>query len=146
MKSREQMLPVLLRLAERTPDGINDRELKIGLAMTFGHLKAEETIPFLVRNVTLERWPPRPNIWLKSQSAVYEHLPALAALVAIGPKAARAMMAHCEGPTTLDERLAAILIVTKTDDSPAAKQFLSGLLAEANMQQAWAQKSLEGAK
>ena len=71
------MLPVLLRLAERTPAGVNDREPKIGLATTFGRLRAKEGIPFLVKNVTLQRWPPRPNIWLKSQAAISGHLPAI---------------------------------------------------------------------
>jgi hypothetical protein len=45
-------------------------KLEIGLAEVFGRLKTKEAIPFLIENISLERLPPRPNIWMKTWRAL----------------------------------------------------------------------------
>jgi hypothetical protein len=147
--SRNSKVPLLLQWTKNPPQGVNQRELNIGLADTFRQLRTIEAVPFLIKNISLSRWIDT-NTWLKSAEVIEQRLPAVAALIAIGPEAADAVIRASWEPMTGEDRLAAIFtvyrIVSSTNDDSVGRDFFSSTLAEANLQRYWAEQGLKRLK
>jgi hypothetical protein len=132
---------LLLSWTQTPPPHVKRDRLYVGLADVFGQLKTKEAIPFLIKNITLQRWL-EANTWLKSAEVIEERLPAVAALVLIGPEASKALIRASWGPMTSEERLATIFAVSRIQD-PEARDFLVSALAQANLEGIWAQQGLK---
>src|ERR1700722_2581682 len=48
--------PLLLSWVLSPPVGVDSFELSIGLADAFGQLRTKEAIPFLIKNISIQRW------------------------------------------------------------------------------------------
>lgn len=134
-------VPLLMSWTRTSPAQVEERGLYIGLADAFRELKTKEAIPFLIKNISLHRWHDV-NIWLKTGQVIEERLPAVAALVRIGPAAAKALIAGFSKPMVAEDRLAAVFAVSRIAD-PEARAFLSSALGEANVQRYWAEQGLQ---
>lgn len=141
--SPSTQLPILLRLTNGPPPGVNQAELNIGLAEAFKQIKAKEAIPFLVEHIGIARSSLRPNIWIKSTEAIEDELPAAAALVNIGKDASDAIIRISWGEKPPQDRLAAIFVVGRIHD-PEARQFLVSAAGQANLERGWAEIGLKG--
>lgn len=133
----------------RTPPQLNEYDqykLNISLAEIFGRLKTKEAIPFLIKNISLERWP-RPNIWMKTPEVVEGHLPAVAALIQIGPEALEALIHDPWGHKPPDDRLPTIFVVSRIGatltDNNEVRGFLVSVLGSANEERNWAEWGLK---
>ena len=122
-------LPLLLSWSKKAPAGVDEWELRVGLADAFRILKAREAIPFLVNNIDLERYFVRTPFWLKDDSVIQNRLPAAAALIAIGPDASRALVAADWSEMSPRAHIAAIYTISRIAD-PAARDFLASVHAE----------------
>lgn len=143
---KDQAVPLLLSLAQRPPDDIDSYEFDVGLADVFGRLKTEEAIPFLIRNIGLNRYH-SVNVWLKTPEAVEKTLPAAAALIQIGPDAAKALIHAYWEPMPAEDRPAAIFVIARVLDSrpgaiPEGRVFLQSVRAELNVELRWADRGL----
>jgi hypothetical protein len=77
-------VPLLLLRTVHPPPGVDVYELNIGLADVFGKLRTKEAIPFLVKNITIDRTR-AVNTWMKTPEVIEQRLAAVAALDRIGP-------------------------------------------------------------
>jgi hypothetical protein len=134
-------IPELLRLAEAPPASVNRTELFIALADIFGELRTKEAIPFLIQNISLARWV-RPNIWSKASQVVEGHLPAVGALIKIGPDACKALIEIDWNLKTWEDNLAAIFVVSQIGD-PAGRPLLVTAIARANLERYQAEEGLK---
>lgn len=129
-------IPLLLSWTEKPPAGLGPLEqyqLNIGMAEVFGQLRTREAVPFLLRNLTLNKFPVT-NVWTRASDVILERLPCVAALIRIGPEGARAVMEeYRKGRLDVNGRLAAVFIVSRTPSIPEAREFLFAALGEANM-------------
>jgi hypothetical protein len=125
-KSGSKDLPLLLAWSETPPPGVDEWELRVGLADAFGALRAKDAIPFLIKNVGLERYFVRQAFWTKADSVIERQLPAVAALIAIGPEGSKALIAAQWAKMSPAEHIAAIYAVSKIAD-PAARDFLMSI-------------------
>lgn len=139
---RNAPLQLILSWTVTPPDGVDPFELKIGLAEAFGRMRTIEAIPFLVKNISMDRTG-LGNTWLKSPAAVEERLPAAAALIQIGQESVPAIFQASAQPTGLRDRLAMILVISRMPEFPGKKTFLLGALGEANLEREWAETALE---
>ena len=140
------LVPLLLLWTCNPPTDVNEHDLNVGLAEAFGRLKAKEAIPFLIKNITLKRGAldDTPNTWLKVAEVIERRLPAVVALIQIGPEASEAVMrASWEKPMVDDEMLAAIFVVSRIPNVPGARQFLASALGGANLRRFWAQEGID---
>ena len=146
-------IPLLLSWARTPPPKLDDFQqyiLRISLAQIFGQLKIAEAIPFLIKNISLLDWPlVMPNVWMKTPQVIEQRMPAVSALIRIGPEALDALMDKTWGAEAAGDRLAAIFVVARiaaaTKDpqmSEKAREFLLTSLREANLQRHWAQEGL----
>ena len=86
-------LPLLLSWSRNPPPDINPFYLNLGLIQAFDKLRAKEAIPFLVQNLSADISGLREgNIWMKADAVVDARLPALHALVIMGPDASAALI------------------------------------------------------
>jgi hypothetical protein len=138
--ARNSVVPLLLSWTKSPPENVDQRQLFIGLADAFGQLRTKEAIPFLIKNISLQRWLEM-NIWLKTAKVIEERLPAVAALVRIGPDASRAIINEYQAIEP-DDRLPAIFVVARIRD-PEARGFLSSVLGRANLERYWAEEGLK---
>jgi HEAT repeat protein len=143
VESRGKEVPLLLSWARKPPAGVDRAGLDIGLADVFGKLKTAEAIPFLIKNITMERWPPSPNTWMKTPEVIEGRMPAVAALVQIGPESAKALIRAGLDGKTFEERLAAIFVVSQISNVPESMEFLASALGQANLQRHWAEDGLK---
>lgn len=141
------VLPVLLAWAQNPPSQLDEDGLYIGLADAFGELRAAQAILFLRKNITLRRTRSVDlSPWLKPPEVIETTFPAIAALIKIGPEAAKDLVIAARGPLTMEDRLAFIFIIariSRTADVPEARGFLVLALSEANQEQYWAQEGLK---
>jgi hypothetical protein len=87
-------LALLLSWTKDPPRQLNiveRAELYIGMTEVFGRLRTTTAIPFLIENISLQL-PATPNVWTKTAGSIEERVPAVAALIAIGPDAAKALI------------------------------------------------------
>ncbi len=122
-------LALLLSWTQTPPKDVDEWELRVGLSDAFGKLRSREAIPFLVRNIGLERYFVRTTLWTKADSVIESRLPAAAALIAIGSEASNALIAAPLDKMSVEERIAAIFVVSKIAD-PGARDFLMSVHAE----------------
>jgi HEAT repeat protein len=137
-----EKIPLLLSWTRNPPVEVEKSGLRIGLADAFGRLHAKEAIPFLIQNISLQRWLPSPNIWMKTPKVIEERLPAAAALIRIGPEASKALIAGWEGFGT-EDRSAAVFVVSRIKGVPEARGFLSSVLGQATMERHLAEEGIK---
>lgn len=140
--SRSTYFPVLLRWTENPPAGVDKHQLYVGMSDAFGKLKAKEAIPFLIKILNLGRYLDKPDIWTKGPPIIEQNLPAVAALISIGPDASDALISAFGGPMTPRDRLAVIFIVARIK-SPDSRAFLSEAIGEADTERFWADDGIE---
>jgi hypothetical protein len=143
--ARDSRVPELLSWTRNTPSGLNPlelHELNIGMAVAFGQLKTKEAIPFLIRNLTLNRFPIT-NVWTRSAEVILDRLPAVAALIQIGPDASRAIIQTPWNEMSAHDRLAAVFVVSRVAGVTEAREFLTSALGEANMLRERAEEGLQ---
>ncbi len=134
-------VPLLLSWTTKPPVGIDNYQLKIGLADVFGRMKTKEAIPFLIKNISIDRMY-AVNTWIKSAEVVEQRLAAAAALIRIGPAVAEPVIRAWSGLTDHRDRLATIFVVSNLRGVPGTRNFLLSVLGEANLQRAWAEEGL----
>jgi hypothetical protein len=134
-------LPLLLKWSETPPRGVEEWALRVGLADAFGALRAKDAIPFLIKNVGLERYFVRQAFWTKADSVIERTLPAVAALIAIGPAGSAALIAAPWANMSPPEHIAAIYAVSKIAD-PAARDFLMSIDA-AGLERSYVEEGLK---
>ena len=104
----------------------------------------------MIKNISLEYWPSRPNIWMKTPESIQTQMPAVAALIRIGPDACKAVISASDTLGSIEDRLAAVLVVSQvaaTMKNPDEERaFLGSTLGEANLLRSWAEKGLQGLK
>jgi hypothetical protein len=147
--SGRDKVALLLTWIKKPPIPLDVIQLTIfqaGLADAFGALKAKEAIPFLMDNITLIRWPSGIPPWRTPETAL-ERLPAVAALIRIGPEALQALVDAPYGPSEMDQRLARVFVVSRiasnVQDKSWAIQYLRSAAAEARLQSYWADEALQ---
>lgn len=122
--SRGKDLPLLLAWGEKPPSGVDPIGLNIGLAEAFGRLRAPEGVLFLIRNISLDASGlSQTNTWMKADSVVEARLPAMMALIAIGPDASNALLAVPWDNLGSQEQMPALYAICKIAD-PGARGFL----------------------
>lgn len=136
-------VPILLSLSQSPPPEVNEYDLARGLADAFGQLKTKEAIPFLITHLSLERGRfVTPNTWMKGGEVIRERMPAISALIQIGPEASKASIYGWER-IPLDDQVAAIFVVSQVQGVPEARGFLSATIAEANLKRYWAEEGIK---
>lgn len=142
-------VPLLLSSTRIPPaqfDEIQMLKLKVGLADAFARLKTREAIPFLIKNISLQRWP-APNTWMKSAQVIEERMPAVAALIQIGSEAYEPLVSAYWEPTLPEDRLAIIFAVSRIastiKDTETIRVFLSSALGHANLERSRAEEGLK---
>jgi hypothetical protein len=132
-QNRDKVLPRLLAWAKELPSGFNEfeqRDLQIIMAEIFGNLRVEEAIPFLIANISLDKGP-MTNVWGRTPEVIQARLPGVAALIAIGPEAARTLIATPRDRMSPYDRLAAVFVVSRIGGVPGAREYLNSALGEA---------------
>jgi hypothetical protein len=136
-------IPLMLRWMADPPKTIDGYELQVGIADSFGRLRAKETIPSLITCLGLTRYQfETPNMWIKTPDVVIERLPCVSALISIGPDASNAVMDAWSKLGPLD-RLAATVVVSHVSGVPRAKEFLQTVRRNANLERIWAEEGLK---
>lgn len=134
-------VPLLLSWANTPPKGVSRIGLNIGMAMVFGSLKVKAAIPFLIKYITLPAGIPTPP-WMKTTEVIVDRLPALSALIQIGPDAAEAIMNVGWEHLGAYDRLASLILVSRVGEGQAARDFINRALGEANLQREFATEAL----
>jgi hypothetical protein len=118
-------------------------ELSLAMAQVFGRLKTVEAIPFLIKNITLQGWPASPNTWTKTPEVIESRVPAVAALIQIGPVASRALLHVPFQQMTPEDRVAVVFTVGQIPGVPEAREFLANVGGQANVELFWADEGLK---
>ena len=126
--SRRGRIPLLMQLTTESFPNVDDHSLQVGLADVFGEVKADESIPFLLRHLILRRsegadFAP----WTKIDPVVLRSFPCIRALVSIGARASKALIKEFAGGNDSEGRLAAIFVVAHIPGVPEASGFLKGV-------------------
>jgi len=150
LASRDSKIRLLLSWIRKPPSQINTWELDVGLMDAFGELKSKEAIPFLIKNIRRERYTiESPNIFMKTTEVIESRIPAVAALIKIGPDALPALY-HSYSVAMPDDRLAIIIVVSRIasslKDASIPMQFLSSVAGRANMEHFRAEEGLKHLK
>jgi hypothetical protein len=130
-------------------DIIEKHDLYVGLADAFGQLKARAAIPFLIRDISLERpFLGRPNVWFKENQVVESNFPAAAALIGMGSPAASALIRASWGCMTDKDRLITLFAVARIAAVPAnrtaeERNFLHSAIAEAKLERYVSEEGLK---
>jgi len=147
VNSRSKKLHLLLSWSRRPPAHVDEFALRTGLIDAFGELKSREAIPFLIKNISVQRTPyGAPNVFMKTEETIESRVPAVAALVKVGPDCLPALYEYYSTAAP-DDRLAVIVIVSriaatmKEPESP--RGFLSSVAGQANMEHFWAEEGLK---
>jgi hypothetical protein len=152
LSSHNHRMRSLLALANSPPKQLNPSEqarLLISLAKIFGELESKEAIPFLIEHIGLQIWP-SPNIWTKTPEAIIQRMPAIKALIQIGPAAAQALISAPVDCSTSDYRRASIFVVSAIaptmNDARDAATFLTVARAQADLERRLAEDGLKRVK
>jgi hypothetical protein len=151
LASGRDKVPLLLSWTKAAPPQLNDLEVAVlgdALADIFGELKTDEAIPYLIKNIGHQRFPPTSGVvWTKPLSVIEKQEPAMAALVKIGPTGAVAIIRASPWNMGPEERMAAIIAVSEIADGmkdpTEERMFLKGMLAQANNERVWAEQCLK---
>jgi len=135
-------VPSLLSWTRTPPRGVDRTELYVGMAEAFGALRTKEAIPFLVQHISIEPWISSPDVWAKPSDVMEERLPAVGALIRIGPEAAKAILSRAWDSMGYNDRLAALVVLSRVGEGPEARRFILAALGEANLERERAQEAL----
>jgi len=141
--SDRSKVPLLLSWARKSPVA-DECGLFSGLADAFGQLKTREAIPFLIEDLSEYRscgasFAP----WLNGPKVIEWNLPAVGALIKIGPEASKALIAAFPKMTKEEDRRAAVFVVSRINGVPEAGAFLQSVLDQANRERYWAEKAVK---
>lgn len=136
-------VPLFLDWTKAPPAKIDKYNLYLALAELFGRLRTRAAIPFLINNIDLQKSPETPNTWMKTAQVIRERMPAIAALIEIGPSASEALIHTPMETMSAEKRLAAIFVVGQIPGVSDAPAFLKSLSGQANLEYFWAQKGLK---
>lgn len=139
--SGRDRVPLLLSLAASPPAHLERYQLNLGLSEAFGKLRTTEAIPFLIKNINLQYWPESPDTLTKTADVIKSRMPAVAALIEIGPAATRALISSI-GKMTPQERLGAIFVISQDGAPPEAREFLTSVAGQSNLEHHWAEVGL----
>jgi hypothetical protein len=143
--SEPRKVLLLLSWTQKPPNDIPGCALYGGLAQAFGELKTKEAIPFLIKYISLYRsCGVSLGPWLKAPEIIEWNLPAVGALVKIGPDASKAVIAAFRSMPD-EDRLPAIFVVSQVKGVPESRVFLESVLGRTNGERRWAQEGLSGA-
>jgi hypothetical protein len=132
VSSGNTYVPLLLSWTRTAPPGVNMSQLYVGLADAFGELKTEEAIPFLIGNISMERTRVSLSVsdpWDKGPDVVEARLPAVAALIRIGPPSAKATYPLWWHMSDQD-RLAGMYVIARVGEQREASDFFKGVRAQ----------------
>ena len=137
-------LPVLIAWTQKPPAGVDEFNLRVGLMDALGELKSKQAIPFLVRNLSRQRaFVGAADIFMKTEESVESRIPAIAALIKIGPDSLPALYNNYS-TASLEDKLATIIVVSRIaatmKDPSGPRGFLITVLGEANMLRDWAEE------
>jgi hypothetical protein len=136
-------VPLLLSWARTPPPDVDVTYLFVGMADAFGALKSKEAIPFLIKHISIQRgWIPAVDTWMKTPAVVEDRLPAVKALIRIGPDAARALLKVPWDGMSSEDRLSALFVVAHVGDGSDSREYIGRALGEANLQHFWAEQGL----
>ncbi len=142
--SGKSRVPLLISWTLNPPPQVDKSELYVGLADAFGQLKATEAIPFLISNISLNRYPyVSPNTWLKTPEVVQERLACARALIQIGPEASRALISAFHDGLSAEDRLAAIFVISRIKGVPEARGFLLSAFGQINQERHLVEEGLK---
>jgi hypothetical protein len=79
---------------------------------------------------------------MKSAEVIKGRMPAVAALIQIGPAASKALIGTWQ-KIDREDRLWAIIVVSEIRGVPEARSFLSSVAGEANQERFWAEQGLK---
>jgi hypothetical protein len=140
-------IPLLLSWTLNPPDHVDMHGLNVGLADVFGRLRTVEAIPFLIKNIRLQRWVWDFQSWSRAPQPIEGAFPAVAALIQIGPEASKALMRFASEAIPNDDRLPVIFVISQialaNANAQAERAFLSSALGEANLERFWAEEGLK---
>jgi hypothetical protein len=136
--------PLLLEWTQKPPAHVDQYGLYVGLADALGQLKTKEAIPFLIKSISRRRtryvdFAP----WLKAPEVIEYTFPAVAALIQIGPDASRALIRAFQEPMLNEDRLASIFVISRINDVPEARAFLTSVIGEASTELRYAEEGLK---
>jgi hypothetical protein len=140
----EAKVPLLLSWTRTPPAHILPCGLNAGLADTFGQLKTEEAIPFLIGHISLLRscgvsLAP----WLKVPETIEWNLPCAGALVKIGPQASKALIKAFPGMSSEEDRRAALFVISRVKGVQEAQDFLNSVRDRADRESYWAEEGMK---
>ena len=143
--SGRDKVPLLLGWIKSPPKGIAGCGLDTGLEEAFGELKAKDALPFRVENIRVYRGCLGTSLapWRKAPEVIEWQLPAVGALIKIGPDASRAVMAAFPNMTGEEDRRAAMFVVSRIAGVPEARGFLESVLSRTNRERYWAEDALK---
>jgi HEAT repeat protein len=136
-------VPLLLSWTRTAPEGVEQTGLYLGMAEVFGLLRVKEAIPFLIGHISLQAGFAAPNLWMKTPAAIESRLPAVKALIQIGPESSKVLMGAAWDRMSPEDRLAALFVVSRVGGGPEARAFVVRALGEANLQRYWAEEGLK---
>jgi len=140
LASGNSKVRLLLSWSRNPPSEVDETELDVGLAQAFGQLRTKEAIPFLIKNINLKRFVGN-DAWTRAPEVIEGWMPAVAALIQIGPESSKALIRAWDRMSP-DDRLGAIFVVSRIKGVPEARAFLLSALGEANMQRRRAEEGL----
>jgi len=146
VSSGNAYVPLLLSWTRTAPPGVPMSQLYVGLADAFGQLKTEEAISFLIRNISMERTRVSLSVsdpWNKGPDVVEARLPAVAALIRIGPPSAKAIYPLWWHMSSNKDRLAGMYVIARVGEQPEAGEFLKGVRAQLEFQRLWLQEDIK---
>jgi len=143
--SGRDKVPLLLDWIRNPPKGVDSCGLDTGLEEAFGELKTKEAIPFLVENISVYRGCFGTSLapWLKAPEVIEWQLPAVGALIKIGPNASKAVIAAFPNMTVEEDRRAAVFVVARIKGVAEAQSFLKSVSARAGREQYWAEEGIK---
>lgn len=135
---------LLISWTHDPPPHVDKAELYVGLADAFGQLKAAEAIPFLMRHISLNRYPSlSANTWLKTPEVVQERLACVRALIQIGPEASRALISAVNDGRMAEHRLEALFVISRIKGVSEARDFLLSELGRINQERYLVEEGLK---
>ncbi len=135
-------VPLLLSWSRIPPQGVDRTELYVGVAEAFGALRTKEAIPFLVQHISIQPWISSPDVWAKPSDVIEDRLPAVKALIHIGPESAKAILSREWDSMGYDDHLAALVVLSRVGEGDEARRFILTALGEANLERERAQEAL----
>ena len=143
--SGRDKVPLLLDWIKSPPKGVDRCGLDTGLEEAFGELKTKEAIPFLVENMSVYRGCFGTSLapWLKAPEVIEWQLPAVGALIKIGPEASKAVMAAFPNMTGEEDRRAAVFVVSRIKGVTGAEPFLRAVSDRAGRERYWAEEGIK---